>query len=518
MNRDVTVMEKVRNKLTRGEVLGIVISLGILLLLNFFWFEPLSQKMFLIGDDIRFYNYVKSSDNVFSLAFLNNLMGSYRPVAFFTMALLTKICGVNGVAYLWVNLVFNYIIIVSLFYVIYNLCKKNLFLPFVGSVIYLTSIYSYYGITQLFGVMEQMCVFFAIWFFYFLFCFIDTQETKYYIYSIIAFFLILFTHERFLALFGVYLVLNVFILYDKDILTRFINLLKSAIPVITFVVIKVAVFHVSIFKGTGQIPIKLSVSTILKFTFQSILSMFGFNVGPEYLFGYSFIEYSRSGKILTCLLCGAAIALFSIYIYQNIIKNSEERAIEVKRLLIFVFTEGAVIICYAVSSRIEMREIYVPYILLVIYALYCIGKIKGLSSLLLVVISTGLFVISVNNYVFQKNIDRLFFVRAMKLGKSSYTAMLQFGDMTDTKVYIENYNELVWAMMVTEPGDIFYMHDMQVEYELFDDMERTEERIKQDLERGNKVKVLYSKNNLEVGVLDYWDMNQDINLQEQMIR
>ena len=130
MYSDMVKMEEHRNKLTREEILGIVISLAVLLLLNFYWFEPLKQKMFLMGDDIRFYNYVKSNDNMFSLVFMSNLMGSYRPVAFFAMTMLTKICGVNGVAYLSVNLIFNYIIIVSLFYVIYNLCRKNLFLSF----------------------------------------------------------------------------------------------------------------------------------------------------------------------------------------------------------------------------------------------------------------------------------------------------------------------------------------------------------------------------------------------------
>ena len=109
-------------------------------------------------------------------------------------------------------------------------------------------------------------------------------------------------------------------------------------------------------------------------------------------------------------------------------------------------------------------------------------------------------------------------MRAMKLAKSSYNTIMNQGDMTDTKLYIENFNELVWAMMVSEPGDIFYMYDMQVEYELFDDLGKTEEKIKQDLKNGNKVKVMYSKNNLEVQILDYWDVNQNINLQEQMIR
>ncbi len=518
MYSDMVKMEEHRNKLTREEILGIVISLAVLLLLNFYWFEPLKQKMFLMGDDIRFYNYVKSNDNMFSLVFMSNLMGSYRPVAFFAMTMLTKICGVNGVAYLSVNLIFNYIIIVSLFYVIYNLCRKNLFLSFTGSVIYLTSIYSYYGMTQLFGFMEQMCVFFAIWFFYSIFRFIETQKKKYYVYSIVIFFLILFTHERFLALFGVYIILNIFVLYDQDKLIRLKNLLLSVIPVIVFVVIKVIILRVPIFNGTGQIPIKFSIRTILDFTFQSILSMFGFNDGAEHLFGYSFKLYTGSGKILVCILCGAAIVLFGVYVYQEIIKNTETRAAEIKKMLLFIFTEGAVIICYAVSARIEMREIYVPYTLLIIYALYCIGRVKMPSSLLPVIISTGLFVISINNYTFQKNVDGLFFMRAMKLAKSSYNTIMNQGDMTDTKLYIENFNELVWAMMVSEPGDIFYMYDMQVEYELFDDLGKTEEKIKQDLKNGNKVKVMYSKNNLEVQILDYWDVNQNINLQEQMIR
>ncbi len=507
------------SKENKGNLFLCVISLMILFIINWVWFWPLKEKIFLMGDDIRFYNIVKSSDNILRTV-LTNEAGVYRPVSYLVMAIAVKILGTNSLAYFKLNLIFNMLIIYSVYYFIYKIAQKGkLLFSFFGSYIYIIAVYSYYGITQLLGLMEQMCVFFCIWFLYFIFQYIKHNRTKDYMYSVFIYLLVMLTHERFLALLGVYIVLNLFILYDRHIKSRIKNLMVASLPAIYFIVMKVFILKTMLFKGTAQIPIELSFPVLMGHIVKTILSMFGINVGPNYLMGHLFIQYSKIQQFMILLAAILLLVAFSVYVYQCIIKDKQNAKQEMQKLLAFIFTEGAVIICYSVSTRIEMRQIYVPYILFIIYAVYCISKLNVPSIALSISALYSVIVISMNSYIFSQNIDSLFFIRTMNMAKTGYENTIAMNkDIEDYKVYIEENDELTWAMLLSDEKDIFYMYDKKVAWERFADIEVLQEEVKKNLEEGKKVKVLYLSKDTQMASLEYIDMQQKINIKEQMGR
>lgn len=473
----------------------IIICMIILVFLNYYWFENIGEKVFLIGDDVRFYNYIKASRHIFRTIFTNEI-GTYRPVPYCLMMVLIKVFGTSSSLYFYTNLVLNFAIMLSIFSVIYHLCNKNLLLSFSAPVFYATAIYSYYGITQLLGFMELMCLLWFVWFFYFLIKYIECKCDKYYLFSIIAYFFVTFSHERFLVLFGIYVILNLFLLYDDKIEKRILRLLASAIPATCFLFLKLIVFKAPLLVGTGQIKIQFDILSTVKFIYQSILSIFGINYGAEYLFGYSFLDYSMAKKVSILLIAGLTILLFFVYVYQKILKNYADRKMEIQKMLLFIFLEGAAILCYAVSSRIEMRELYAPYTLLILYVMYCAGKIEISNSFQQILIIASLFVTTVNNYIYQVHADQLFFMEAMRIGKSAYEAVASLEEPEECKIYIPNHGDLVWALLLTDQRDIFYMHDINVDYELYDISENIFEKLQSKRMEGKNIYVMYMEDNL----------------------
>jgi hypothetical protein len=494
-------------------------SLLILCVINWYWFDPLKEKIFLIGDDIRFYNIVKSSDNIVK-TMLTNDAGIYRPVSYLVMAIVAKLLGTNSNAYFQFNVIFNTLIILSIYKIVYTIAEKNKFyLAFLGSFLYVVAVYSYYGITQLLGLMEQMCVFFCVWFFYFIMKYIKYRNQKDYICSVLIYLLVLLSHERFLTLLGVYIVLNFLILYDRNIKIKVKNMAIASIPAIYFIVMKVYILNVKLFVGTGQVAIEFSVGRTIEYIGQSILSMLGILVGPGYLMGHLFGEFNKIDQIMILITVILLIACFGVYVYQCIIKNKMDKKEELQKLFAFIFIEGATIVCYSVSSRIEMRQIYVPYVVFIIYVMYCVSKINVSFEAISTISLFCAVIIGINAYVYRQNTDSLFFFRAMSFGKSGYGNTIAMNeDIEDYKLYIEENGELTWAMLLSDEKDIFYMYDKEVEWERFEDLDILQQNVEDDVKSGKKVKILYVIGNGQVAAIDYVDENQQIDVKTQMGR
>ena len=62
----------------------IIICIILLAFINYNWFYDIGEKVFLIGDDVRFFNYIKASNHVIRTVFTNEI-GTYRPVPYFLM-------------------------------------------------------------------------------------------------------------------------------------------------------------------------------------------------------------------------------------------------------------------------------------------------------------------------------------------------------------------------------------------------------------------------------------------------
>lgn len=486
----------------KGNVLKFIDKyyMAIMLFFSAVWFGPLLRKGFVMGDCVRLLNTFKYSDEPFKLAFAD--FGVYRPVFFCTIVLLMRIIGYNYAAYFWFSVLLNAITA----YVIYRKINKRtstLLLGIASSIAYTVAIYSYYGITQIYGIMEQMCVLFAVCFFDEMIGFVEKEDKCHFIRAVFYFGLALFTHERFLVLFGVFFFQILFFSFNKNIKKKIFYILIATLPMDIFIFFKKIIFHTAIFRGTAQTTISISCLRIAKFVFQSIASMFGFNFGASHLFGnYNFVHYSACWKTMTILALMIVCFCIFYYLYKEIIKN-KNRLDEIKLLALFIFSEGGTILCYCVSDRIEMRQIYVPYVLLIMYLAYCASKIKGKEYLKWV---SGVIVIATlfaNGANYQKYIGDLFFMRTMSYTKSFYEKTMQQGEyeLLDTQVYVYDQADLTWGIMASEQYNIYdlYWDNSDVDTIVWSDLSELESEVKVVLDNGMKVRIIYPESYDEVG-------------------
>ena len=476
--------EKIISKVyIKKYILAPLISCIILTVLNFFWFIGLMEQGTIMGDDIRIYHYIMDSNNVIKTIFTNG-MGNFRPVFYSFFAMFVYLFGTNYDLYFIANLCLNCVIVYSIYFITYKLTKGNNFSSFIACIIYTVSIYSYYGITQLFGFMELLCILWVVWFFYFIFLYCCYRNSRYFLYSVLFYLLALLTHERFLALLGVYLVMNFIVFYKDRFSKKVIMFLVASLPAILFVLLKVVVFRSKLLVGTGNIEMGFNIGRTLIYIGQTILSMFGFNLGADYLFGYTFDKYSLLEKIGAFLVLISIFILVVWFLYKNIVMKFKSNAgrTELSVLVTFIFTEGACIICYCLSARIEMRQLYVPMTLLIIYLTYCWNRLEANNRLIKGVTVFCLVIVVTVSFKFRVSIDQLFFMRAQKLARETYDNIIPFlEENVNCKVYVQNDGELIWADMIGEKN-IFDMYlEKPVETVIFDDYENIFAQIEEDL-------------------------------------
>lgn len=481
-----------------------LISCVILAGLNFFWFIGLMEQGTIMGDDIRIYHYIMDSNNVIKTIFTNG-MGNFRPVFYSFFAVFVYLFGTNYDLYFVANLCLNCVIIYSIYFITYKLTKENNFCSLLACILYVVSIYSYYGITQLFGFMELLCVLWVVWFFYFIFLYCCNKNTRYYFYSVFFYLLALFTHERFLALLGVYLVINFFVFFKDRIFPKIIMFLGASLPAILFIILKIVVFDSKLLVGTGNIEMGFDIGRILRYIGQTILSMFGFNLGADYLFGYTFDEYSAFEKIGVFLVLVNIFILVFWFLYKNVVVKLKSSAgkTELALFITFIFTEGACIISYCLSTRIEMRQIYVPMTLLIIYLTYCWNRLRVSNRIIKGITVFCLIIVVVVSFNFRLSIDQLFFMRAQKLARDTYDNIVPVLEANaNCKVYVQNDGELIWADMIGEKN-IFDMYlDNSIETVIFDDYETIFDQIGNDLNEGISALVMAPRDDT-VGVKSF---------------
>lgn len=472
----------------------------VLLIFSSCWFGPLLQDGFIMGDCTRLLNTFKYADNPLLLAFSD--IGVCRPVFFCVIVFLYRIFGHSYVAFWWTS------VFLSAFtgYILYKIINKRVggyAYGIVASVIYTVAIYSYYGITQVYGIMEQMCLLFVILFYDSMIDFVEKEDVYNFVCSVVYYGLALFTHERFLVLFGVFFLQISFFSFSKKYLKKIIYICCASIPLVLFVFFKKVVFNTPIFRGTAQQSIHISLTQILSYTIQTILSMFGFNYGPPHLFGnYNFSYYSNLCKLMTICSLIFVLGFILLFVYTNIIKNPK-RIFEIKQLALFIFLEGGTILCFCISERIEMRQIYAPYVILIMYMLFCLGKINQMRFYKIVATLFVTITIVVNSLNYQHYLGDLYFMRVMSYSKSFYNLVMSQGEyrLKNKKIYVFDQVDLVWGINANETYNIcdLFWDNSDVETIVWQNVDEIISEISVDLDNGVEVIVVYPETVTELG-------------------
>lgn len=344
----------------------------------------------------------------------------FRPVYWFAAYLQMFIVGNHINRFVGFNIVANLIVVVMLYYMSAKLSRSRICAFFVGTA-YLASRFAYYQIGQALGLMETMALGFAIAILWLLYRYM--KDGKGYYPALIVFFLLVFTHERYLSLFPLfYLVLILRAIGAKPGVnseslsacgsgankttinavsgeadgivgnsksdTREIRArlgirniaawITPAAELILIVIIRMITIGKAIPAGTGgtEVTDTFGLMQTINFCKDQIKYIFGINAGPEYLNGLPWEmspAYIQKTVIAGCVVIGCVVL---IYIAELIRRKDRKVLFEaVSAAMLFGGFIALCIGCSSVTIRLEMRWIYVSFTAALLYAAYMIGFI-----------------------------------------------------------------------------------------------------------------------------------------------
>lgn len=309
----------------------------------------------------------------------------FRPVYWLAAYLQMMLVGSHISGFALFNIVINILVSFGLYYIAKRLSGSRICSAVVG-ICYLVSRFAYYQIGQALGLMETMALAFAIAMLYRLYVFM--RSGRGYASILIIYFLLVFTHERYLSLFPlIYLVLVFRCLQSgkgQRLAAVRAQLGRWIVPIAELAAIIaircIAIGH-AMPAGTGgtEVGDTFSLGEALKFCIEQLLYILGINAGPEYLNGIPWEAEPRRIKLLTAAGIVFIAAAVLIYIAELIRSRKKHGVIAeaVKTGLLFAGFIALCIGCSSVTIRLEMRWIYVSYTAALLYAAYMIGVLSG---------------------------------------------------------------------------------------------------------------------------------------------
>ena len=360
----------------------------------------------------------------------NTAANKFRPVYYFILKICYKIFLPNVILFSVFLLLLNFVVVSTLFFVIKRITKSK-YLAFTGCVMYLVSRFSYYSITQVHGIMEQMGLLTAILILFYLYVYINEEKTGcFYLASILLFF-ISFIHERYIMLF-VLLILGI-ILGPKSS-KKFIKLkqfLFVLVVLFTSVVIRFYKLRGGFFDGTGGTSVKqtFSINSLIQFFLDGILYLFGISAGPMYLSGIEMSSvpiwvYALNVILFICILFTTVNFIASIF------KDKSKTKVHIKNVVLFLSFIFLSLISSCITIRLEMRWVYTPYVGFIILLLYMLAytdfkELNGLKNLYKVVAIIIVCAVIPMEVFFRSNWRNLYYWTHYQLYNSAYEQIVE---------------------------------------------------------------------------------------------
>lgn len=422
-----------------------------LFILNIIWFCDL-RFYTMMGDDI--YSWFQWSNKTsFWEAFTDASANKYRPVLDVIHFILFKLFSYNYQLFFYFNILLNYVVIFALYKLVQKISNQNNVIAFVISIIYLTSRFSYYNILQLYGIMEAVCLFLLLLIINFSVDFIRTGRSNFAFYSLGINLIIVFTHERYIALIPFLFFILLFNDSIKGTLKR-ILLLSLFVPLLLNFLLKKFVFNTRFLEGTLYVPLEFNPLSIVKLLISGFLTIMGINAGPAYLNGISFKDVDT----LTNIVIGIIISLF---IFIGILTVFQYRRLDLserKKELKIAFLWGALFFSLLLVSSIaiiqELRWLYAPFVVFLIYLSYQSSKVSLHPIAKYAVLVLLCFFIARNDMYYKTFLPNVFFVEARKIADSVYDETIKkYGtEIKNYAVYIEKNRQLDWPLL----GSLFF--------------------------------------------------------------
>ena len=185
----------------KGIPLGGYLLAFLFLLGSAYWINRQIHIKALYMDDLYLFSFFREQ-NFFEFSFPIGQAVRFRPVYWAISYIEMALVGADPNRYLHFNIFLNSLLAFFIFFFSLKMTKKRILSLSLG-VLFLSAHFAYYQIGQAIGILETLALGFALLTLYFLYRQIDCEESafgKMLFFSHLFFFLLIFTHERYVAL------------------------------------------------------------------------------------------------------------------------------------------------------------------------------------------------------------------------------------------------------------------------------------------------------------------------------
>ena len=382
------------------------VALVLLLLFGLFINRHLSIRA-LYGDDLYLWSFYGCED-FWSFTFPKVTKGNFRPFYWALSYLEFRLIGPHVHWYARFNVLLN----VAIAWVISFFSRRLSRLTrtpqgmrigqavgLLTGMLYLQSHFAAYQIAQVLGLLESLALLLALLTLWGLFDYMEGRGTRAYLRACLCFFLVIFTHERYIALAPLfYLAVLTQYLTERRLCRRFapsrsscaasdeipamnrlgrtVELLLPLLILAVFFGTRMVVAGEAIPVGTAGTKVQdtFSLAEALGFAFSQVAYIFGINAGHAIFCGVSFADSARwvQGLIVLSWLC----LLLMLVLY---VRMAWKRGRITPRLI----GENLLFICFialcigssSITIRLETRWVYVSYTAALLYLSYMLGEI-----------------------------------------------------------------------------------------------------------------------------------------------
>lgn len=365
------------------------VALVLLLLFGLFINRHLSIRA-LYGDDLYLWSFYGCED-FWSFTFPKVTKGNFRPFYWALSYLEFRLIGPHVHWYARFNVLLN----VAIAWVIYFFSRRLSRLTrmpqgmrigqavgLLTGMLYLQSHFAAYQIAQVLGLLESLALLLALLTLWGLFDYMEGRGTRAYLRACLCFFLVIFTHERFIALAPLfYLAVITQYLTERRLCRRFarlrtVELLLPLLILAVFFGTRMVVAGEVIPVGTAGTKVQdtFSLAQALGFAFSQVAYIFGVNAGHAIFCGVSFGDSAHWVQALIVLSWLCLLLMLLLYV---------RRAWRRGRITPRLIGENLLFICFialcigssSITIRLETRWVYVSYTAALLYLSYMLGEI-----------------------------------------------------------------------------------------------------------------------------------------------
>ena len=382
------------------------VALVLLLLFGLFINRHLSIRA-LYGDDLYLWSFYGCED-FWSFTFPKVTKGNFRPFYWALSYLEFRLIGPHVHWYARFNVLLN----VAIAWVIYFFSRRlsrltrtpqgmriGQVVGLLTGMLYLQSHFAAYQIAQVLGLLESLALLLALLTLWGLFDYMEGRGTRAYLRACLCFCLVIFTHERYIALAPLfYLAVLTQYLTERRLCRRFapsrtscaasdeipamnrlgrtVELLLPLLILAVFFGTRVVVAGEAIPVGTAGTKVQdtFSLAQALGFAFSQVAYIFGINAGHAIFCGVSFADSARWVQALIVLSWLCLLLMLVLYVRMAWKRGRITPRLIGENLLFICF----IALCIGSSSitiRLETRWVYVSYTAALLYLSYMLGEI-----------------------------------------------------------------------------------------------------------------------------------------------